>query len=67
MAKTPIWPAIIMTIGVGLIAIGLYFLLQWDHPLRAYGAIGVGAVVVVAGIVSLFLAKAPGRSDTTAS
>jgi hypothetical protein len=67
MTKTPIWPAIIMTIGVALIAIGLYFLLQWDHPLRAYGAIGVGAVVIVAGIVSLFLAKEKGRSDTTAS
>jgi hypothetical protein len=56
-----------MTIGVALIAIGLYFLLQWDHPLRAYGAIGVGAIVIVAGIVSLFLAKEKGRPDTTAS
>jgi hypothetical protein len=62
MTKTPIWPAIVMTIGVALIATGLYFLLQWDHPLRAYGAIGVGAVIVVAGIVSLFLAKEKGRS-----
>ena len=55
--KSPIWSYIVMTIGVALIAIGLYFLTQGDHPLRAYGGIGLGAVVVVAGIVSLFLAK----------
>jgi hypothetical protein len=67
MMKTPIWPAIIMTIGVGLVATGLYFLLQWNHPFRAYGSIGLGAVVIVAGIVSLFLAKEKGRSDTTTS
>ena len=51
------WPYILMTIGVALIATGLYFLTQGDHPLRSYGGIGLGAVGVVAGIVSLFLAK----------
>jgi hypothetical protein len=67
MTKTPIWPSVVMTTGVALIAIGLYFLLQWDHPLRAYGSIGVGAVVIVAGIISLFLTKEKGKSDITSS
>ncbi len=55
--KNSIWPYVVMTVGVTLVAIGLYFLTQGDHPLRAYGGIGSGAIVVVAGIVSLFLAK----------
>ena len=61
MMKNPVWPYVVMTVGVALIAIGLYFLTQGYHPLRAYGGIGLGAVVVVAGIVSLFLAK-PGQT-----
>lgn len=55
--KHSIWPYVVMTIGVALVAVGLYFLTQWDHPLRAYGGIGLGAIVIVAGIVSLFLVK----------
>jgi hypothetical protein len=55
--KNSIWSYVVMTVGVALVAIGLYFLTQGDHPLRAYGGIGLGAIVVVAGIVSLFLAK----------
>lgn len=60
--KNVIWPYVVMTVGVALVAVGLYFLTQWDHPLRAYGGIGVGAIVVVVGIVSLFLAKPRGTT-----
>jgi len=55
--KNPVLSYVIIAAGVVVLAAGLFFLVQGQHHLRAYGGIGVGAVIVVVGVVAMFMLK----------
>lgn len=51
-----------IVIGIVALAIGIYFYVGGAHPARAVAGLAVGAVLLVAGIVGMFM----GRSRATA-
>jgi hypothetical protein len=55
--KNPVVFYAIIAIGVIGLAAGLYFMVGGGHPLRAYVGLGVGALLVIAGIVGIFMAR----------
>lgn len=44
-------------VGVIVLALGVYWLVKNDHHYRQYVALGVGAVLIIAGLVSAFVIK----------
>lgn len=61
--KNPVLSYIVIAVGVAAIAASLFFLVQGEHRLRAYGGIGVGAVIIIIGIVALFMRKPKTSAD----
>ncbi|MBA2284116.1 MAG: hypothetical protein H0W02_01390 [Ktedonobacteraceae bacterium] len=59
--KNPVVFYAIIAIGViGLIA-GAYFMAVGHHPLRAGVGLGVGALLLIAGIVGMFMTRSRSR------
>ena len=49
----------VIALGVIALAVGVYFLMgaAGPHPARAYAALGVGAVLLIAGVAGMFMAR----------
>lgn len=48
----------VIALGVIALAIGAYFMFGGaHHPIRAYTALGGGAVLLIAGVVGTFMAR----------
>jgi hypothetical protein len=46
-----------IVIGIVALAIGIYYQLGGAHPARAIAGLAVGAVLLIAGIVGMFMAR----------
>jgi hypothetical protein len=55
--KNPIVFYAIIAIGVIALAAGVFFMTQGGHPARSYGSMGIGALLVIAGIAAMFVLK----------
>lgn len=55
--KNPVVSYVVIALGVIALALGAYFLAAGHHTLRGYGGIGVGAVLIIAGIAAFFALK----------
>jgi hypothetical protein len=55
--KNPVIFYVVIAIGIIGLAVGLYFLVGGAHPARAYAGIGIGAVLLIGGIVGMFMAR----------
>ena len=55
----------IIALGVIILAVGALYLagaIGGSHPARAYAALAVGAVILIAGIVGMFVMKPKGAA-----
>jgi hypothetical protein len=55
--KNPVVSYVVIAIGVIALAVGAYFLATGGHQLRAYGGLGAGVVLIIAGIAAFFVLK----------
>jgi len=55
--KNPVFFYGIIALGVIALAVGVYFLMGGAHPARAYAGIGVGAILLIGGVVGMFMAR----------
>jgi hypothetical protein len=55
--KNPIVSYVVIAVGVVALALGIYFLVGGHHTLRAYGGLGLGVLLIIAGIVAFFALK----------
>ena len=56
--KNPVVSYVVIALGVIALALGVYFLTTGGHHmLRAYGGLGVGVVLLIAGIAAFFALK----------
>ena len=46
-----------IVIGIVALAIGIYYQVGGAHPARAIAGLAVGAVLLIAGIVGMFMAR----------
>ncbi len=46
-----------IVIGIVALAIGIYYQVGGAHPARAIAGLAVGAVLLIAGIVGIFMAR----------
>ena len=46
-----------IVIGIVVLALGIFFHLGGAHPARAVAGLAVGAVLLIAGIVGMFMAR----------
>ena len=46
-----------IVIGIVVLALGIFFYLGGAHPARAVAGLAVGAVLLIAGIVGMFMAR----------
>ena len=47
----------VMALGVIALAVGVYYLTGGQHPARAYTGLGVGAVLLIAGVAGMFMTR----------
>jgi hypothetical protein len=47
----------VIALGVIGLAAGVYFLVGGAHPARAYAGLGIGAVLLIGGVVGMFMAR----------
>ncbi len=49
----------VIAVGVILLAVGLYYLItaEAQHPFRAFVGLGVGALLLIGGVIGLFSAR----------
>lgn len=55
--KNPVIFYVVIALGIIALAAGLYFLVGGAHPARAYAGLGLGAVLLIGGIVGMFMAR----------
>ena len=57
--KNPVVFYVVIALGVIALAAGVYYLsgAAGAHPTRAYAGIGVGAVLLIAGVAGMFMAR----------
>ncbi len=55
--KNPVILYAAIVIGLVVLAVGIYYQVGGAHPARAIAGLAVGAILVVVGIVSLFMAR----------
>ncbi len=55
--KNPVIFYVVIALGIIGLVLGLYFLKGGAHPARAYAGIGIGAVLLIGGIVGMFMAR----------
>ena len=46
-----------IVIGIVALAIGIYYQVGGGHPARAIAGLAVGAVLLIAGVVGMFMAR----------
>jgi hypothetical protein len=46
-----------IVIGIVALAIGMYYQVSGAHPARAIAGLAVGAVLLIAGIVGMFMTR----------
>jgi hypothetical protein len=55
--KNPVVFYVVIALGIIGLAAGLYFLTGGAHPARAYAGLGIGAVLLIGGVVGMFMAR----------
>jgi uncharacterized membrane protein len=55
--KNPVVYYAVIALGIIVLAVGIFFLSGGHHPVRAYGGLGAGIVLIIAGIVGMFVLK----------
>lgn len=55
--KNPVISYVVILLGIIVLAVGVYFLVGGAHPARAYAGIGLGAVLLIGGVVGMFMAR----------
>ena len=53
--KNPVIFYAVIALGVIALAVGVFFLTYGGHPFRSYSALGVGAVLLIAGVIGTFV------------
>ncbi len=50
---------VVIALGVIALAVGVYYVsgAAGTHPARAYAGLGVGALLVIGGVVGMFMAR----------
>lgn len=47
----------VIALGVIALGVGVYYLTGGAHHVRAYAGLGVGAVLLIAGVVGMFMSR----------
>ncbi len=55
--KNPVIFYAAIVIGLVVLAVGIYYQIGGAHPARAVAGLAVGAILVVAGVVGMFMAR----------
>lgn len=55
--KNPVISYVVIALGIIILAVGVYYLVGGAHPARAYAGLGLGAVLLIGGIVAMFMAR----------
>lgn len=55
--KNPVISYVVIALGIICLAVGVYFLVGGAHPARAYAGLGLGAVLLIGGVVGMFMAR----------
>jgi hypothetical protein len=55
--KNPVIFYAVIALGIVGLAAGLYFLVGGAHPARAYAGLGIGAVLLIGGVIGMFMAR----------
>ncbi|HLI88503.1 MAG TPA: hypothetical protein VKV37_07420 [Ktedonobacteraceae bacterium] len=63
--KNPVVFYAVIGLGVLALIVGGYFQFAGHHPLRAYVGLGVGIVLVIAGLVGMFVLKPKASATAT--
>jgi hypothetical protein len=55
--KNPVIFYLVIAIGVVALGVGGYYLVKGGHPVREYAALGLGVVLLIAGIAGTFMTR----------
>ncbi|HKV59930.1 MAG TPA: hypothetical protein VJO32_16690 [Ktedonobacteraceae bacterium] len=55
--KNPVIFYLVIALGVVALGVGVFYLATGGHPAREYAALGVGVVLLIAGIAGTFVAR----------
>jgi uncharacterized membrane protein len=55
--RNPVIYYVVIALGVIALAVGVYYLAQGGHPVREYAGLGVGVVLLIAGIAGMFMTR----------
>jgi len=55
--KNPVIYYAVIVLGIIALAVGGYYLATGGHQVREFTGLGVGAVLVIVGIVGVFMAR----------
>jgi hypothetical protein len=55
--KNPVISYVVIALGIIILAVGVYYLVGGAHPARAYAGLGLGAVLLIGGVVGMFMAR----------
>jgi len=55
--KNPVISYVVIALGIICLAVGVIFLVGGAHPARAYAGLGLGAVLLIGGVVGMFMAR----------
>ncbi|HVB72545.1 MAG TPA: hypothetical protein VNE38_03220 [Ktedonobacteraceae bacterium] len=55
--KNPVIFYLVIAVGVIGLAAGAYYAVKGGHPLREYVGLGLGAVLLIAGIAGTFMTR----------
>ncbi|TMD53255.1 MAG: hypothetical protein E6I93_08840 [Chloroflexi bacterium] len=47
----------VIAVGIIALAVGVYYLTGGLHPARAYTGLGVGVVLLIAGVAGMFMTR----------
>ncbi len=61
--KNPVIFYVVIALGIIGLAAGLYYLVGGAHPARAYAGLGIGAVLLIGGVVGMFMARSRGTAS----
>jgi hypothetical protein len=55
--KNPVIFYLVIALGVIALGVGGYYLVKGGHPVREYAALGLGVVLLIAGIAGTFMTR----------
>ena len=47
----------VIAVGIIVLAVGVYYLTGGQHPARAYTGLGLGVVLLIAGVAGMFMTR----------